>query len=106
MTTWQADFYRRPLNDETGSVLWELVVCDATGAASRYSFCPQSAADSVWLGHQLQQMANPLGGLPKRIQVFRPQSVSLLTAACQPLGVIVEPTRHTPALKRLLRQRA
>ncbi|MBC6434719.1 DUF1092 family protein, partial [Nostoc sp. HG1] len=30
MKIWQADFYRRPLPDASGQVLWELLICDAT----------------------------------------------------------------------------
>lgn len=106
MTIWQADFYRRPLRDAAGSVLWELLVCDPTSGFSASAQCPQTDANAAWLTTQLQHIAERSGGLPQRIQVFRPQSVSLLQAACLPLGIAVEPTRRTPALKQLLRQQA
>ncbi|NJN86641.1 MAG: DUF1092 family protein [Leptolyngbyaceae cyanobacterium SL_7_1] len=102
MTTWQADFFRRPLHDPHGKPLWELVICDAAEVRS-IAWCSQPEANSVWLTAQLKQAATDL---PDRIQVFRPQSVSLLEAACRPLGIAVEPTRHTPTLKKLLQARA
>ncbi|MBF1999909.1 MAG: Tab2/Atab2 family RNA-binding protein [Synechococcales cyanobacterium C42_A2020_086] len=106
MTIWQADFYRRPLQDAAGNALWELLVCNPTTGFSASALCPQTDANAAWLTNQLKQLAERAGGTPQRIQVFRPQSVSLLQAACQPLGIAVEPTRRTPALKQLLRQQA
>lgn len=111
MNIWQADFYKRPQTDERGRVVWELVACDREGsrAAARAgnllytATCPQTEANSDWLVSQLQRAAG--GTLPDRIQVFRPQSLSLLTAAGEKLGVPVEATRRTTALKRILQQR-
>ncbi|MDZ4873990.1 MAG: hypothetical protein CLLPBCKN_003386 [Chroococcidiopsis cubana SAG 39.79] len=151
---WQADFYRRPWQDDTGQVLWELLICDAEGGMLfdhatqtrsdhrtgnfRYeAICPQAAANASWLVEQLQLAASNsseffsttpksispsppyqggLGGsesvtgqtklaLPDTIQVFRPQSLSLIATAGQKLGITVEPTRRTGALKQWLRSR-
>jgi hypothetical protein len=102
MTVWQADFYRRPLQDETGKPLWELVVCNADRSFTARAFCPQSEANSTWLIQQIEKFAPNPADRPTLIQVFRPQSVSLLQAASQPLGIKVQPTRHTPALKQVL----
>jgi hypothetical protein len=102
MTVWQVDFYRRPLQDEAGHPLWELVVCDADRPFAASAFCPQPSANSAWITHQLQQWIEQEGS-PDRLQVFRPQSVSLVQAAGRSLGITVEPTRRTPALKALLR---
>ncbi|MBD1900055.1 Tab2/Atab2 family RNA-binding protein [Trichocoleus sp. DQ-A3] len=101
---WQADFYRRPLKDEKGQVLWELLLCDATRSFSYDAFCPQSEANASWLVSQLQQAAG--GNLPNLIQVFRPQSLSLIQAAAQQLGIQVEATRRTGALKEYLQEKA
>lgn len=101
---WQVDFYRRPLQDEDSNALWELLVCDSNHTFVTQAFCSQPKVNSAWLTEQLQQFADA-HSLPDRILVFRPQAVSLLQAACQPLGVQVEPTRRTPALKQALRER-
>jgi hypothetical protein len=110
---WQADFYRRPLQDASGNPIWELVVCDAEGKFTASAFCSQSEADSNWIAAQLQQWIlqekpdSPEGGTaPLCLQVFRPQSVSLILAAAEKLGITVEQTRSTPALKQLLIQKA
>lgn len=106
MSVWQVDFYRRPLKDEMGNPLWELVACDPTRSFTAQAFCAQSEATANWLTQQLKEFATRTNALPQQIQVFRPQAVSLLQAACQPLEISVTPTRHTPALKQLLHQRA
>jgi hypothetical protein len=104
MGAWQADLYRRPLRDATGQVLWELLICDPTDGFTYEALCPQSEVNANWLVSQLKQAAgeNP----PNVIQVFRPQSLSLMEAAAKQLGIAVEPTRHTPALKQWLQERA
>lgn len=103
MKIWQADFYRRPLRDAAGQTLWELLVCDATRQFTFAAFCPQSQANAKWLVEQLQLAAG--SQLPDVIQVFRPQSLSLITTAAQQLGISVEPTRRTTALKQWLQER-
>lgn len=105
MVIWQVDFYRRPLKDESGEKLWELSICDLDSNFTFSTFCPQSQANSGWLTEQLQQVSQGKN-LPDLIQVFRPQSLGLIEAAAQVLGIEVEATRRTFALKQLLEERA
>ena len=104
MRIWQADFYRRPLKDATGQVLWELLICDSTRHFTYQALCPQSEANANWLVSQLRQAEGE--NLPDIIQVFRPQSLSLMETAAQQLGIKVEGTRRTLALKQWLQERA
>lgn len=105
MNVWQADFYRRPLRDETGQVLWELLISDTRGKVIYESFCPQPDVTRDWLVSQVQ-VAAAKTGLPDAIQVFRPQSFNLFQEVGQQLGIKVEATRRTPALKQRLQERA
>lgn len=104
MTVWQVDFYRRPLQDESGNPLWELLICDSDGNAIAQTFCPQPQATADWLTTEIAALAQK--NSPERIQAFRPQTVNLLESAAQKLGIPLEATRHTPALKHLLENRA
>lgn len=101
---WQADFYRRPLKNEEGEHLWELLICDPQGKFTFSAFCRQSEANSTWIAAQLQA-ASQGRNLPKIIEIFRPQSLSIIEIAGQKLGIKIEPTRRTNALKELLKQR-
>jgi len=103
MRIWQADFYRRPSPDESGQVFWDLLICDASRSFQYVASCLQSEANSTWLASQLQEVT--LGILPDVIQVFRPQSLSLMEMAGKTLGVRVEATRRTAALKQWLQER-
>jgi RNA-binding protein Tab2/Atab2 len=105
MRIWQADFYRRPLQDEAGKPLWELLICDSEGSFEFSAFCSQGEANSTWLVQQFHQQIQ-VEKKPDRLQVFRPQSFSLIEAAGRVLGIKVEAIRRTPALKLLLQERA
>jgi hypothetical protein len=103
MQIWQADFYRRPQPDETGQVLWDLLICDQTRNFEYEATCLQREANSSWVASQLQLAAGEQQ--PDLIQVFRPQSLSLIEQAGRNLGISVEPTRRTLALKQWLQEK-
>ncbi len=105
-SSWQLDFYRRPLQDPQGSPLWELLICDPQMNFSYGEFCPQSEAGAPWIKKQLQIARTKAEGWPDCIEIFRPQSISLVEVACRELPVEVHPARDVPTLKRWLRQRA
>jgi len=100
---WQADFYRSPQRDTAGQVLWELLLCDATRSFEYTATCLQSAANSSWVTSQIEFAAGEK--FPDAIQVFRPQSLSLIEAAGRNLGIKVEPTRRTLAIKEWLQEK-
>ncbi len=104
MKIWQADFYRRPLQNEAGEVLWELLICDRDFLFTCVALCPQSQANAKWLTEQLQLAAK--NQKPDLIQVFRPQSLNIIQLAAGNLGIAVEATRRTFALKQLLQERS
>ncbi|MBW4607008.1 MAG: Tab2/Atab2 family RNA-binding protein [Hassallia sp. WJT32-NPBG1] len=101
MRIWQADFYRRPQVDK-GRVFWLLLICDATRSFEYQASCLQSEANSNWVASQIQLAAGE--HLPDVIQVFRPQSLSLIEAAGRSLGINVQATRRTLALKQWLQE--
>ncbi|MGB3202214.1 MAG: Tab2/Atab2 family RNA-binding protein [Nodosilinea sp.] len=106
MTLWQADLHRPPLASDSGTPLWEILLCRDDFSFSYGATAPQAAVTKAWVTEQITQAIHKAGGAPSQIQVFRPQALSLLTTACEPLEIAVVPTRHTPALHQWLRQRA
>jgi hypothetical protein len=100
---WQADFYRSPQQDAAGQALWELLICNVNRSFEYVATCFQSEANSSWLTAQIQQAAGE--NLPDVIQVFRPQSLSLMEVAGRNLGITVEPQRRTSALKQWLQEK-
>ncbi|MGF1498107.1 MAG: Tab2/Atab2 family RNA-binding protein [Elainellaceae cyanobacterium] len=104
MTIWEVDLYRRPLQDEAGHPLWELVICSSDRQIAAYAFCPQPEVNARWVAEQIADLAAQ-AERPKELRVFRPQSLSLVETAGQSLDIPVVPTRRTPALKSYLRDR-
>lgn len=102
MTLWQVDFSARPLTNPQGQTLWELLIVDPSGQILHQAQCSQTQARFDWLIRQLEICIQKTGSCPERIQLFRPQSLSVFELAANELNLMVEPTRHTPALKRLL----
>ncbi len=103
-TTWQADLSRRPFTDQGGSPIWALLICSADGSWQFSAQAPQAEIDGKWVNMQLAIALadSPDNDPPRTIQVFRPQSFSLIAAGAEPLGLKAEPTRQTPAIKKLL----
>ncbi|MEM8827779.1 MAG: Tab2/Atab2 family RNA-binding protein [Cyanobacteria bacterium P01_G01_bin.19] len=109
MTIWQADFYYLPssLGEQK---LWELTICeqiDTSESKRQYKVysvqCYGNQANSHWLAEQIQNISK--SKLPDKIQVFRPQSLGLISNACQQLNITVEATRNTEVLKTVLVQK-
>lgn len=113
MTIWQVDFYHLPSQQTQLPRQWELVICpgdrEAYSKGNRLfvytAQCDSRDANPQWLAQQLT-IAAQKGQLPTKIQVFRPQALSLLTLAAQQLNIPIEATRHTQTLKQELKQRA
>ncbi len=106
MIDWQADLHRPPLVDDEGQPLWELLLCNRDASFTYVAQVPQAGVNQAWLTEQLRRAKVEARGQPDRLQVFRPQALSLLRAGAAPLGIQVQATRHTPTLHRWLTQRA
>ena len=93
MIIWQSDLYHYPKTEPQ----WQLVICNSEGTLISEVQCSASQVNAEWLTQQLQQAAE--GKLPAKIQIFRPQVEGLFQKATQSLGLELETTRRTKALK-------
>ncbi len=118
MNIWQADFYHHPSLSGKQDRQWELVICEdiddrilissGVGNSSDTDFiepiytaqCSSVDATASWLEQQMLIAAR--GNLPDKIQVFRPQSLGLLSTVGSKLNIKVEATRNTETLKQVL----
>ncbi len=106
MNIWQADFYYHTAIKED-SKLWEFVICHGNIEQNvdplepiYTAQCSSIDANTDWLEGQILRAA--AGKLPDKIQVFRPQSLGLISLVGSRLGIEVEATRNTQALKQVL----
>ncbi|QQE65822.1 hypothetical protein GFS31_25120 [Leptolyngbya sp. BL0902] len=106
MTVWQLDLHRPPLTNAQNEPLWEWLACDADLGFRHEAQTTQAEVSADWVTAQLQAAIDQAGHVPEKIQVFRPQALSLLTLAAKNLGLTTIPTRYTPALHQWLRQKA
>jgi hypothetical protein len=112
-TTWELDFYSRPLVDDAGKKVWELVLCESCQTIQadwadlfQYSqFCSSSQVNSLWLQDALGAAIAKAPTPPDRICFFRRQMANMITRACEALNLEAKPSRRTYTLNLLLQQR-
>jgi hypothetical protein len=104
MEVWQADFYKCPSPNDSGQIFWQLLICNIRGDIICKSRCLQAEATVDWLVSKLAVVT--VEQPPDVIQIFRPQSASLMATAAEKLGIKIEATRRTPALKAILKAEA
>ncbi|NJR47633.1 MAG: DUF1092 family protein [Hyellaceae cyanobacterium CSU_1_1] len=109
MNIWQADFYHHP-SSSANERQWQLVICNSEVNPNTQitkpiytAQCLSQDANADWLEQQILLAA--AGKLPDKIQVFRPQSLSLISVAAEKLDIKIEATRNTQALKQVLREK-
>lgn len=72
ITEWEVDFCSRPIFDERGKKIWELVVCDATLSLQFTRYFPNNVINSVTLKDAISDICSSLNvPLPFKIRFFR-----------------------------------
>ncbi|KQK00291.1 protein TAB2 homolog, chloroplastic [Brachypodium distachyon] len=103
---WEVDFCSRPILDARGKKVWELVVCDATLSLQFTRFFPNTSINSVTLRDALASVSTSLGvPLPDRARFFRSQMQTIISRACNELGVKAVPSRRCVSLLLWLEER-
>jgi RNA-binding protein Tab2/Atab2 len=110
---WEIDFYSRPLVDEGGKKVWELLVCESPTTTQQTSaqlfryarYCPSDRVNSAWLGETLQAAAIEAGRSPQRIRFFRRQMNNMIMKACKDIGIPAAASRRAIALNQWLNER-
>lgn len=112
-TIWELDFYSRPLRDEEGKKVWEVLICetplginDQAESLFRYTqFCPSTQVNSTWLKAAIEQAVNDAGITPSRVRFFRRPMTNMITRACKELAIPAAASRRTYTLFSWLEER-
>lgn len=112
-TVWELDFYSRPVLDEDGKKLWEVLICESPTDIERspdslfkYSqYCSSKTVNSIWLREAIEKAISEAPTPPKKIRFFRRQMNNMIVKACEDAGVTPVPSRRTYALNQWLEQR-
>ncbi len=112
-TIWELDFYSRPVLDEQGKKMWEVLICEAPLDIStrpetlfRYAqFCPSTEVNSVSLRKAIEDAIAQAPQPPDKIRFFRRQMINMISKACEDAGIPVASSRRTLALHNWMQQR-
>jgi hypothetical protein len=110
---WELDFYSRPILDEEGKKVWEVVITESAQRVDRdlqslyrYSqFCPSTQVNSLWLQESVQAAIEQAPQPPSQIRFFRRQMSNMITKTCKDLGIACTISRRTITLHYWLQQR-
>lgn len=103
---WEVDFCSRPLKDDRGKRVWEVLVTDPQRSFEYSEYLPNSRINSGELARALQRAAEAFGmELPKRAKFFRPQMQTIITRALSEAGVQPTPSRRCFTLMSWLQER-
>lgn len=105
--TWQLDFCSRPMLDERGKKVWELLVCDETGAVQHAEYFANNKVNSANLKSALQRVADEANGgvMPTKVRFFRTQMNTIISRALKDLGIKPVPSRRCAELISWLDER-
>ncbi|MGC9525079.1 MAG: Tab2/Atab2 family RNA-binding protein [Limnospira sp.] len=112
-TIWELDFYSRPLRDDEGKKVWEVIICetpldvrDRAESLFRYTqFCPNGTVNSGWLQGAIKDAIAQAPAPPTRIRFFRRPMANMITKAAQELAIPAAASRRTYTLVQWLRER-
>ncbi|KAJ6819485.1 protein TAB2-like protein, chloroplastic [Iris pallida] len=106
ISEWELDFCSRPILDSRGKKIWELVVCDSSLSLQYTKFFPNNVINSVTLRDAIADVCDSLGvPLPDKIRYFRSQMQTIITKACNELGIKPVPSKRCISLFLWLEER-
>ncbi|NJR68585.1 MAG: DUF1092 family protein [Synechococcales cyanobacterium CRU_2_2] len=112
-TIWELDFYSRPIVQDNGKKLWEVVICETPLVAGsdpadgfRFAkYCPSSSVNSAWLKEALEEAIAQAPAPPTLIRFFRRQMNNMILKASSDAGLQAKASRRITALSAWLDQR-
>lgn len=112
-TIWELDFYSRPLVDENGKKIWEVLACESpldvkTQPDTLFRYAEYCASTEVNSAHLQQVLETAIAQAPKpptRIRFFRQAMNNMITRACEGLGIPAVLSLRTYRLNQWLEQR-
>jgi hypothetical protein len=105
-TTWELDFYSRPVQGADGKKLWELLVTDDARCFRHVEAVPSNCVNSRELRSRVQRLIDDAEVPPSNIRFFRSQMKNMISIALNELpGVSCKASRVTYALYDWLEER-
>jgi RNA-binding protein Tab2/Atab2 len=111
---WEIDFYSRPILDEQGKKLWEVLICNAERTFEFARYCAGSEANARWLQTALEeaiaawqaQFDLSATARPEKMRFFRRPMTAIIMRACEGAGIPAQQSRRTYAMVQWLQERS
>jgi len=104
--SWELDFCSRPLLDERGKKVWELLISDASRSFVFARYFPNNKINSTELKAALKELLSQPGAVrPSRVLFFRGQMQTIISRALEDLDIKPVPSRRCFTLNDLLEER-
>jgi len=102
---WEVDFFSRPVVDDNGKKLWELIVVDQKNNFEHVETVPNNLVNSKELKKRLSYLLDKSEKKPKTIKFFRSQMYNMINIALSELDLTVKPSRRTFSLYQKIKER-
>jgi hypothetical protein len=103
--TWELDFFSRPVINEDGKKLWELIVVDQNGTFEHVESIPNNLVNSKELRKRIQIILEKTSHKPRVIKFFRTQMFNMINIALSDFDIIIRPSRRTFRLLEKINER-
>ncbi|MFN3926159.1 MAG: Tab2 family RNA-binding protein [Pseudanabaenaceae cyanobacterium] len=102
---WELDFYSRPVKDQDGKKIWELLICDRQRQREWVQVCPPNQVNSEWVANQLAEVVQTWQVSPQKIRFYRPTMHNMLNRACKLANLVPLPSRRLLVMPQWLQER-
>ncbi|CAD7705343.1 unnamed protein product [Ostreobium quekettii] len=103
---WEVDFCSRPLLDERGKKVWELLVCSADRSFQHSEYFPNNKINSGELRKAFERILSREGSVvPLKARYFRGQMKTIISRALGDMGIDAVPSRRCFAVMGWLQER-
>ncbi|HTL89118.1 MAG TPA: Tab2/Atab2 family RNA-binding protein [Leptolyngbya sp.] len=114
VTTWELDYYSRPILDENDKKIWEVLICESPMTVDaqpeelfRFSqYCSSSEVNSGWLKTAIESAIANAPNPPGKLRFFRQAMANMITTACNGLDLPAQLSRRTFALTAWMQERS
>mmetsp|Transcript_28658 Transcript_28658/g.111904 ORF Transcript_28658/g.111904 Transcript_28658/m.111904 type:complete len:335 (-) Transcript_28658:583-1587(-) len=105
-STWEIDFYSRPVIGADGKKLWELIITDKNGNFEHVESVPNSMVNSKELRRRVQAVVDESPTKPKTLRFFRAQMQNMIKIALSSIeDIVIVPSRRTYSLLEVIEDR-
>jgi len=102
---WEIDFFSKPVLNENGKKIWELIIINNKGTFEHIESVPNNLINSKELRKRINFVINSAKVRPIAVKFFRAQMFNMINIALSEIELNVRPSKKTRLLFEKLKQR-